>query len=134
MSFDQRLLAWSRGVIQASVLDVLAQRVLDCLAPSSSVRSLPSAPNVCSTYAWPSASPRSPSVQSTQRFQRGRCSFGARQHRAVELEVLVDERVGRQDSALACEQVPAQVGLPVVERRRRDDLRSTALKKSGWRR
>src|SRR5579872_605381 len=35
------------------------------------MRCLPSAPNVCSTYRWPRASPNSSSTAATQRFQRG---------------------------------------------------------------
>src|SRR5882724_11058118 len=39
------------------------------------VRSFPSAPKVWATYSLPTASPKSPLVKRTQRFQRGASSF-----------------------------------------------------------
>ena len=91
-------------------------------APSSACRSFASAPNASLTNAWPSASPRSPSVYCDAALPARPQLLGPGQRRAVEAEVLVDER--RRTARRGGVQRRASAGRSsVVDRRRRQHLR-----------
>ena len=75
-------------------------------------RAFASGGKFCSTYFCPRAKPRSSSVASTQRFQRGCSSLDASQRLAEEMKVFVDKWLGQQ-RRFGVEQVPAKIDLEI---------------------
>ena len=83
----------------------------------SSARALASGVKFFRTYAWPSTSPSAWSVNVEAAFPAGTHLRHATEHRRVEPKALLHER-GAQRGRGVGDEVPAEIGLPVFDRRR----------------